>query len=80
MLASTGKDGKSRRPCVLIERQRCTVFIMKALQEKLNSGRESYETWRMIFILKESISFLADELVEEIAIREEASTASVDVH
>lgn len=74
------KDGKSRWPCVLIERQRCTVIIMKALQEKLKSGRESYETWRKIFILKESISFLADELEEEISIREEASTASVDVH
>lgn len=33
------EDGRSRRSGVLIEKQRCTVIIMKALQEKLKSRR-----------------------------------------
>lgn len=45
------KDGRSRRSGVLIELQKCTVIIMKALQEKLNlRRRKCYETWRFIFI------------------------------
>lgn len=37
------KDGGSRKSGVLIERQRCTVIIMKALQEKLNWRRREIE-------------------------------------
>lgn len=75
------KDWGSRKSGVLIERQRCTVIIMKALQEKLNwRGREIERAlWDMEddFHLKESISFLADEPVEKIGISE---GASVDMH
>lgn len=80
------KDGKSRRSGVLIERQRCTVIIMKALQEKLNSRARERERERELsdmedgFHLKESISFLADGFVEKIGISEEASVVSVDLH
>lgn len=38
----------------MIERQRYTVIIKKALEKKLKSETERHETWRVVFISKES--------------------------
>lgn len=35
---------------------------MKALEKKLKSETERYETWRVVFISKGSINLLADEM------------------